>query len=100
MASTLARLPTLSRRKVGMTSNPHGPYAQGYTRATMAGTTGSNTARWRKPLKAGPRSDRGVKLAHVKADALVVANQQLAVNTVPVREHTARPTTNARDNRN
>ena len=36
--STLARLPTLSRRKVGMTSSPHGPYAQGYTRATMAGT--------------------------------------------------------------
>ena len=30
-----------NRRKVGMTSSPHGPYVQGYTRATMAGTKGS-----------------------------------------------------------
>jgi hypothetical protein len=32
---TLEGLPVLSRRKVGMTSSPHGPYVQGYTRATM-----------------------------------------------------------------
>ena len=37
---TLTRLPVLNRRKVGMTSSPHGPYAQGYTRATMTGTKG------------------------------------------------------------
>ena len=35
MLSTLARLPVLNRRKVGMTSSPHGLYAQGCTRATM-----------------------------------------------------------------
>ena len=29
-----------------MTSSPHGPYAQGYTRATMAGTKGREAARW------------------------------------------------------
>jgi hypothetical protein len=27
-----------------MTSSPHGPYAQGYTRATMAGTKGRDNA--------------------------------------------------------
>ena len=34
------KLPAYSGRKVGMTSNQHGPYALGYTRATMAGTMG------------------------------------------------------------
>ena len=34
-------LPVLSRRKVGMTSSPHGPYVLGYTRATMVVTVGS-----------------------------------------------------------
>ncbi len=38
---TLEGLPATSRRKVGTTSSHHGPYAQGDTRATMAGTTGS-----------------------------------------------------------
>ena len=27
-----------------MTSSPHGPYIQGYTRTTMVGTEGRNTA--------------------------------------------------------
>ena len=83
-----------------MTSNPHGPYVQGYTRATMAGTTGSNTARWSQTLKAGLSSDRGLQLAHVKAESLVIANQQVAVNTFPGLVHTARHTTKARCNRN
>ena len=33
-------------RKVGTTSSQYGPYAQGCTRATMAGTMGRNTVRW------------------------------------------------------
>ena len=33
---TLERLPGITWRKVGMTSNHHAPYDQGYTRATMA----------------------------------------------------------------
>ncbi len=41
---TLRKLPVISRRKVGMTSSPHGPYTLGYTRATMAVTVGSNRA--------------------------------------------------------
>ncbi len=40
MLGTLRKLPTQVVRKVGMTSNQHGPYVQGYTRATMAGTEG------------------------------------------------------------
>ena len=33
---TLRRLPGITRRKAGMTSNHHAPYDLGYTRATMA----------------------------------------------------------------
>ena len=40
MSGTLRRLPAQAERKVGMTSSHHGPYAQGYTRATMAHTEG------------------------------------------------------------
>ncbi len=40
---TLKELPVISRRKVGMTSSPHGPYGLGYTRATMAVTEGSRS---------------------------------------------------------
>lgn len=41
---TLVELPAQAVRKVGTTSSHHGPYAQGYTRATMAGTEGRDTA--------------------------------------------------------
>ena len=34
-----------------MTSSPHGPYVLGYTRATMASTTGSKTATLSKSEK-------------------------------------------------
>nr|AOE11745.1 hypothetical protein [uncultured bacterium] len=39
---TLRRLPAQAVRKVGMTSNHHGPYVLGYTRATMVETEGSH----------------------------------------------------------
>ena len=39
MVGTHERLPGLTRRKVGMTSNHHAPYVQGFTHATMVGTT-------------------------------------------------------------
>ncbi len=42
---TLERLPVTNRRKVGMTSSQHAPYALGYTRTTMVGTKGSDPAR-------------------------------------------------------
>jgi hypothetical protein len=40
MVGTLKRLPAQAERKEGTTSSHHGPYAQGYTRATMAHTEG------------------------------------------------------------
>ncbi len=73
-----------------MTSNPHGPYAQGYTRATMAGTTGCKAARWSESLKAGLSSDCRLQLACMKSESLVIADQNAAVNTFPGFVHTAR----------
>ncbi len=73
-----------------MTSSPHGPYAPGYTRATMAGTEGRNTARWSKSQKAGLSSDCSLQLDCMKAESLVIADQQAAVNTFPGLVHTAR----------
>ena len=49
---TLEKLPVTSRRKVGMTSSPHGPYGLGYTRATMAVTVGCHAARQSRSQKA------------------------------------------------
>ena len=58
-----------------MTSSQHGPYVLGYTHATMAGTTGCETARWSQSLKAGLSSDRRLQLACVKPELLVTAGQ-------------------------
>ena len=75
-----------------MTSSHHGPYVQGYTRATMAGTTGSNIARWSKSLKTGLSSDCTLQLECMKLESLVNADQQVALNTFPGLVHTARHT--------
>ena len=76
-----------------MTSSPHGLYAQGYTRATMTGTKGCDTARWSESHKAGPSSDWSLQLDSMKLESLVIADQQAAVNTFPGLVHTARHTT-------
>ena len=83
----------INRRKVGMTSSPHGPYVWGYTRATMAGTKGSDTARWRQSQKTGLSSDCSLQLDCMKSESLVIADQQAAVNTFPGLVHTARQAT-------
>ena len=44
MMGTLTGLPAQAERKEGTTSSHHGPYAQGYTRATMGDTEGSYIA--------------------------------------------------------
>ncbi len=90
MLGTLERLPVTNRRKVGTTSSHHGPYAQGYTRATMVGTMGCNTAMWSESQKAGLSSDRSLQLDYVKLESLVIAYQNDAVNTFPGLVHTAR----------
>ncbi len=79
-----------NRRKVGMTSSPHGPYVQGYTRATMVGTKGCEAARWSESQKAGLSSDCSLQLDYMKLESLVIAHQHGAVNTFPGLVHTAR----------
>ncbi len=81
-----------NRRKVGMTSSHHGPYGQGYTRATMAGTEGCNPVRVSKSQKAGRSPDWSLQLDSMKSESLVIANQNVAVNTFPGLVHTARHT--------
>ena len=76
-----------------MTSNHHAPYELGYTRATMDGTKGSETARWSQSQKAVPSSDCRLQLACMKSESLVIAGQHTAVNTFPGLVHTARHTT-------
>ena len=81
-----------NRRKVGTTSSHHGPYGQGYTRATMAGTEGSEAATWSKSQKTGRSPDCSLQLDCMKSESLVIANQHVAVNTFPGLVHTARHT--------
>ncbi len=75
-----------------MTSSPHGLYAQGYTRATMAGTKGCESARMSQSQKAGLSSDWSLQLDSMKSESLVIADQHAAVNTFPGLVHTARHT--------
>ena len=85
--------PASSRRKVGTTSSHHAPYDLGYTRATMVGTKRSEAVTWSKPHKANLSSDCRLQLAYMKLESLVIANQNVAVNTFPGLVHTARHTT-------
>ncbi len=92
MLGTLGELPVINRRKVGMTSSHHGPYVQGYTRATMAGTKRCNAARWSKSQKTGLSSDCSLQLDYMKLESLVIVDQHATVNTFPGLVHTARHT--------
>ncbi|WP_162297038.1 hypothetical protein [Sporolactobacillus pectinivorans] len=76
-----------------MTSNHHAPYDLGYTRATMGGTKGCETARLSQSHKAAPSSDCRLQPACMKPELLVIADQHAAVNPFPGLVHTARHTT-------
>ena len=78
-----------------MTSSHHGLYAQGDTRATMAGTARRELARGSQSLKAGLSSDCSLQLDCMKPESLVIADQNAAVNTFPGLVHTARQVTKA-----
>ncbi len=73
-----------------MTSSHHGLYVQGYTRATMDGTKGCDTAMWSQSQKAVLSSDCSLQLDCMKVESLVIADQHAAVNTFPGLVHTAR----------
>ncbi len=93
MLGTLEGLPVLNRRKVGMTSSPHGLYVQGYTRTTMACTKGSELARVSESHKACLSPDWSLQLDSMKLESLVIVDQHATVNTFPGLVHTARHTT-------
>ncbi len=76
-----------------MTSSPHGPYDQGYTRNTMGGTEGSEPARGSKSQKTFLSSDWSLQFDSMKVESLVIADQHAAVNKFPGLVHTARHTT-------
>ena len=66
-----------------MMSNQHGPYALGYTRATMGYTKGSQVARWSKSQKVPLSSDCSLKLDCMKLESLVTVNQPCYGEYVP-----------------
>ena len=82
-----------------MTSNHHALYVLGDTRATMAVTKRCNIARWSKSHKGGLSSDWSLQFDSMKAELLVIADQNAAVNTFPGFVHTARQTMRAGNTR-
>ena len=89
---TLERLPGITWRKVGMTSNHHAPYDLGYTRNTMVINRGKQSREAEQIPKNDLSSDRRLQPACVKLELLVIADQHAAVNTFPGLVHTARHT--------
>ena len=75
-----------------MTSDLRVPYVWGNTRATMAGTKGSEAARWSESHKTGRSPDCSLQLDCMKLESLVIVDQNAAVNTFPGLVHTARHT--------
>ena len=73
-----------------MTSNHHGPYVLGHTRATMAITKSSEIVILSESQKIVLSSDCGLQPAHMKSELLVIPNQNVGVNTFPGLVHTAR----------
>lgn len=89
---TQGKLPMINWRKVGMTSSHHGPYDQGYTRATMAYTKRSKLVKVSKSHKVRLNSDWNLQLDFMKSESLVIVNQNVTVNTFSGLVHTARHT--------
>ena len=82
-----------------MTSNHHAPYDLGYTRTTMAVNRGKRNREVEQISKNGLSSDCRLKLAYMKLELLVIANQHVAVNTFSGLVHTARHTMRAGNTR-
>ena len=75
-----------------MTSNHHAPYDLGYTRTTMAINKEKQSREVEQIPKKRLSSDCRLQLACMKSELLVIANQNVAVNTFPGLVHTARHT--------
>ena len=92
MVGTLERLPGITGRKAGTTSNHHAPYVLGHTRTTMAVNRGRQNREVEQTPKSRPSSDCRLQPACMKLESLVIADQHAAVNTFPGLVHTARHT--------
>ncbi len=66
-----------------MTSGHHGPYAQGYTRATMVHTKGCKLVTASQSQKVHLSSDWSLQLDSMKLESLVIAHQQRRGEYVP-----------------
>ena len=66
-----------------MMSSHHGLYAQGYTLATMAGTTGREAVKRSQSYNAGLSSDWSLELDSMKVESLVIAHQPWRGEYVP-----------------
>ncbi len=64
-----------------MTSSSHGPYVWGYTRAIMVGTERRVPARGSQSAKVDLSTDCSLQFDCMKSELLVIANQQVVVNT-------------------
>ena len=82
-----------------MTSNHHALYVLGYTRNTMTVNRGMQNCEVERTPKHRPSSDCRLQLACMKVELLVIANQNVAVNTFPGLVHTARHTMRADNTR-
>ena len=82
-----------------MTSNHHALYDLGLTRTTMAENRGKQSSDAEQTPKSGLSSDCRLKLACMKMELLVIADQHAAVNTFPGLVHTARQTMRAGNTR-
>ena len=84
---------------MGTTSNHHAPYDLGYTRTTMGANRGKQNCEVEQNPKSILSSDCRLKLACMKMELLVIADQNAAVNTFPGLVHTARHTMRAGNTR-
>ena len=66
-----------------MTSSQHGPYAWGFTHATMGATKGCKPARGSQSHKSVLSSDCRLQLACMKVESLVTAGQPNGGEYVP-----------------
>ena len=82
MSGTHGRLPVTNRRKVGMTSSHHAPYLGLHT-CYIGRYKGLQNREVERIPKAGPGSDWRLQLASMKAELLVIADQQRRGEYVP-----------------
>lgn len=75
-----------------MTSSHHGPYDQGYTRATMVYTKRSTLVKVSRSRKIHRSPDWSLQLDSTKLESLVIVDQHATVNTFSGLVHTARHT--------